>query len=56
MPNNNRKRSLYVLTIPPDRLEAWLELAMKKDQPLQTLILEALDKYIEKELCQSKKN
>jgi hypothetical protein len=55
MPKNNRKRSRYVLTIPDNRLEAWIDLAKEKDEPLEALILEALDRYIEKESCQQEK-
>jgi uncharacterized Fe-S cluster-containing MiaB family protein len=50
-----RKRSEYVFEVPEDQISAFLELAQKKDQPLEEVILEALDKYIEKEKSECRK-
>ena len=45
-----RKRSKYVYEIPAHQISAFLELAHKTDKPIEELILEALDKYIETEV------
>jgi hypothetical protein len=57
MPNKNRKRSNYVFTLSNELVDAFLELAKNRDEPLEQIILAALDKYIETEKlsCQQKK-
>jgi hypothetical protein len=54
MPSNKRKRSEYQFELSKRQLEAFLEIALKEDRPLEEVILGALDKYIEseKQSCQ----
>ena len=49
MPNKKRKRSDYQFELSSGQLEAFLEIALKEDRPLEEVILGALDKYIESE-------
>jgi predicted transcriptional regulator len=49
MPNIERKRSNYEYQVPPGQLDALLDIAMKKDRDIQTLIWDALDEYIQRE-------
>jgi hypothetical protein len=57
MPNNKRKRSEYQFELSRRQLEAFLEIALKEDRPLEEVILGALDRFIEteKQSCQSVK-
>jgi hypothetical protein len=54
MPSKQRKRSEYQFELSKRQLEAFLEIALKEDRPLEEVILGALDKYIEseKQSCQ----
>jgi hypothetical protein len=47
--NSSRKRSEYVCNISGDHLEALIEIASRKDEGIEQVILEALDQYIENE-------
>jgi hypothetical protein len=58
MSSNRRERSdYYEFQLSDRQLEAFLEIAAKKDRPLEEVILGALDKYIEteKQTCQQPK-
>ena len=54
MPNKQRKRSEYQFELSKRQLEAFLEIALKEDRPLEDVILGALDRFIEteKQSCQ----
>jgi hypothetical protein len=49
MPNIHRTRSDYEYQLPPHQLTALLAIAFRKDCSLQTVILRALDEYIQRE-------
>lgn len=46
MPNNERTWSDYQYEVSGRQLEALLAIALKKDQPLESLLAEAVDQYI----------
>jgi len=56
MPNLIRKRSEYIYELSSGQLEAFLEIAVKQDRPVEEVVLEALDEYLkrEKESCLGK--
>jgi hypothetical protein len=49
MSNKKRKRSEYQFELSTRQLEAFLEIALKQDRPLEEVILGALDRFIETE-------
>jgi hypothetical protein len=49
MSNSIRESSNYEYQVPSAQLAALLDLALKQDRDLQTLIWEALDEYIQRE-------
>jgi hypothetical protein len=55
--NLNKKRFEFQYECPQRQMEALLGLAHRKDQPIESLILEAIDQFIEREAesCRSKK-
>jgi hypothetical protein len=48
MPNQVRKRSEFEIMLSDHQLEAFLKIAAKEDRPIEEVVLEALDKYIER--------
>jgi hypothetical protein len=58
MPNKKRKRSDYQFELSSGQLEAFLEIALKEDRPIEDVILGALDRFIEteKQSCQPPQN
>jgi len=44
-----RKRSNYLFTLSDYQVEAFLDLALRLDQPFERLLHQALDAYIERE-------
>lgn len=49
MPNLTRERSDYEYQVPAAQLSALLDIALKKDCDIQSLLLTALDEYIQRE-------
>ena len=49
VPNNENKSFEFTYTITEKQLSALLDLAYKKNMPLESLVLEALEKFIENE-------
>lgn len=49
MPNNENKSFEFTYAITEKQLSALLDLAYKKNMPLESLVIEALEKFIEKE-------
>jgi predicted transcriptional regulator len=50
MPNIKRKWADYTYDLSPEQMEGLLEIALKKDEPIQALVQEAIGQYIEREL------
>jgi hypothetical protein len=49
MPNSERTWSDFQYDVSKKQLEALLAIALAKDTPLETLLVEAIDQYIERE-------
>ena len=56
MPNFERERSDYVYDLTEEQKVRLLDIALKKDQPIELLVLQAVDEFIEREIksCQTK--
>jgi hypothetical protein len=50
MPNIERKWSDYTYDLSPEQMEGFLEIALKKDEPIQALVHQAIDQYIAREM------
>jgi predicted transcriptional regulator len=49
MANLKRKRSDHVFELSSEQLEALLKIALKRDRPLEEIVLGAIDQYIKAE-------
>jgi hypothetical protein len=53
MPNTKRKWSDYTYDLSPEQMEGLLEIALRKDEPIQALVYQAIGQYIEREVNSS---
>jgi hypothetical protein len=49
MPNTKRKWSEYIYDISSEQMEGLVTIALNRDRPIESLVLEAIDQYIERE-------
>jgi hypothetical protein len=57
VPNASRQRYDFALhPISANQLEALIDIALRKDEPLEKVILEAIDQYIQKEKHDNQSN